>query len=319
MKRLRFILTVILVLLVPSAFKSYAAEMLADPQEPSFGVKKVAAAGAAHTEDPCAFPASPVAHPEALTRFIAFGDSGTGSAEQYQLSHQMEAARQITEFHTALMLGDNLYPRGNTSQAESRFEQPYADLLKAKVKFYPVLGNHDLRTFDGRGEINYFKMPGRWYSVEQEPAEFFMLDSNRTQLTEKQLTWLASALSSSAVRWKVVATHHPIYSSGKHGTAWWLKVRLEPLLIKHKVNLVLSGHDHDYERFKPQRGIYYFVSGGGGGNVTPIRTLGKFTESAVSAPHFLLFELGQSQSWFQAINICGRVFDSGVLTMQPKA
>lgn len=270
----------------------------------------------AHSDVSCSFPV-PVKHPTAQVRFIAFGDSGTGSETQYRLATQMEEARKITGFRTALMLGDNLYPRGDTGAVvNSRFEKPYAELLKAGVKFHPVLGNHDVKKNGGRDEMAYFKMPGYWYSVREGPTEFFMLDSNRRHMSAKQSDWLDTALSASAARWKIVATHHPIYSSGEHWSKWWLKIFIEPLLVKHTVTIVLSGHEHNYQRIDPQRGIYYFVSGGGGGEGRAVKRLEKFSDRVVFTPHFLLFELGDNAGWFQAINVCGRVFDSGNLELR---
>jgi 3',5'-cyclic AMP phosphodiesterase CpdA len=275
-----------------------------------FGLVKIA-----NSEEACSKNPPPVKHPAASARFIAFGDSGSGSPEQYQLGRQMEHVREITGFDTALMLGDNLYQRGDIRVAKSRFEQPYADLLKAGVKFYPALGNHDLHTHDGLDEIAYFKMPGRWYSVQKGPLEFFMLDSARPHVTEGQMSWLYKALSSSTARWKIVAMHLPIYSSAHDGwnsLNWWLNIFLEPLLVKYRVSVVLSGHDHFYERIKPQKGIYYFISGGGGGELRAVKPK-EFSDRAVSTYHFLLFEWGEDNGWFQAVNICGQVFDSGIL------
>ncbi|HEY6365527.1 MAG TPA: metallophosphoesterase [Candidatus Binatia bacterium] len=271
-----------------------------------------------YSRETCPSISPPLKHPAAITRFISFGDGGSGSPAQYQLGRQMENARKITGFDTVLMLGDNLYPRGDPRVAKPHFEQPYADLLKAGVKFYPVLGNHDLQTNDGRDQIAYFKMPGRWYSVQKGPLEFFMVDSARPQVTKQQMTWLDTALSSSTARWKIVAMHLPIYSSAHdslNDLNWWLKIFLEPLLVKHRVSVVLSAHDHFYERIKPQRGIYYFVSGGGGAEVREVKQK-EFSARAASTHHFLLFEWGENKGWFQAVNICGHVFDSGILEPQ---
>jgi 3',5'-cyclic AMP phosphodiesterase CpdA len=271
-----------------------------------------------YSQEACTSVSSPLKHPAATTRFIAFGDGGSGSPEQYQLGRQMEHARKITGFDTALMLGDNLYQRGDIRVAKSNFEQPYADLLKAGVKFYPALGNHDLHTNDGLDEIAYFKMPGHWYSVQKGPLEFFLVDSARPHVNEQQMTWLYTALSSSTARWKILAMHLPIYSSA-HDTwnslNWWLNIFLEPLLVKYRVSVVLSGHDHYYERIKPQRGIYYFISGGGGAEVRPVKPK-EFSNCAFSTYHFLLFEWGENKVWFQAIDLRGQVFDSGILEPQ---
>lgn len=273
----------------------------------------VALVETAHGKAPCDYPAVPTRHAAGTTRFLVFGDSGTGAPGQYRLASQMEATRKTVGFNKALMLGDNLYPKGALTEVEPRFERPYAELLKSRVRFYPVLGNHDVQADEGRGQMAYFRMPGRWYSFLDGPTQFFMLESNRTHVNYEQLNWLNRTLSSSSAPWKVVATHHPIYSSGKHGSVWWMKIFVEPLLVKYKVDIVLSGHDHHYERIKPQRGVAYFISGGGGDDMRPIKSLKPYSEVALAVPHFLVFELGYRTGWFQAVNICGRVIDNGAL------
>ena len=78
----------------------------------------------------------------------------------------------------------------------------------------------------------------------------------------KQLQWIDNELKNARDDWKIVYFHHPLYSSGgRHGSEVDLRVTLEPLFVKYGVNVVYSGHDHIYERIKPQKGIYYFVVG----------------------------------------------------------
>src|SRR5262245_60508039 len=97
-------------------------------------------------------------------RFITFGDMGTGDRNQYALANQMAAWQAEYHFDIALMLGDNIYPDGNPAHIPTKFEKPYAELLQRGVKFYAVLGNHDVQT--GRqAQIHYpnFNMGGRNY------------------------------------------------------------------------------------------------------------------------------------------------------------
>jgi hypothetical protein len=108
--------------------------------------------------------------------------------------------------------------------------------------------------------------------------------------------------------------HHPIYSSGKkHGSALGLRKQLEPLFTRYGVNLALSGHDHIYERTKPQQGIQYFVTGAGGkcrrGDInlkSDFRAL-TFDEDN----HYMVFEIEDKQIGFKAISETGTVIDSG--------
>ena len=115
--------------------------------------------------------------------------------------------------------------------------------------------------------MNYrhFNMGGRaYYSFTKGDGlvEFFALDS--TYFTLPQQRWLEEALQASQAKWKIVFFHHPLYSSAdRHGSKLELRSDLEPILVRHGVDAVFSGHDHVYERVKPQQGVQYFVSGVG--------------------------------------------------------
>ena len=108
------------------------------------------------------------------------------------------------------------------------------------------------------------RTPGRYYTSSHGPVDFFYLDSNEPDLfSQEQLDWFDSALAASRKRWKIVCVHHPPYSSGRYGSTPGEAEKLSPLLARHAVDLVLSGHDHHYERTRPIDGTTYVVSGGG--------------------------------------------------------
>ena len=101
----------------------------------------------------------------------------------------------------------------------------------------------------------------RFYTFTKGNARFFVLDSN--YMDQAQLKWLEDGLSKANDRWKIAYFHHPLYSSGeKHGSEVDLRTQVEPLFIKYGVDVVFAGHEHFYERIKPQNGIYYFIEGG---------------------------------------------------------
>ena len=79
-----------------------------------------------------------------------------------------------------------------------------------------------------------------------------------------QKKWLAARLAEAKDRWRLVAIHEPLYTSGKHGPAMTTRGRIESVLVAGKVHVFLAGHDHDYERMKPIYGITHIVTGGGG-------------------------------------------------------
>jgi hypothetical protein len=218
------------------------------------------------------------------------------------------------KFDTAVLVGDNLYGSERPQDFEKKFERPYKPLLDAGVKFYASLGNHDSR------EQRYYKlfnMEGKlYYSFSPKPdVRLFALES--TYPVPEQIEWLEKELSSSGSRWKIVFFHHPLYSSGdRHGSDTRLRAVLEPLFLKYNVSLVLTGHDHFYERVTPQKGIAYFVVGSGGklrrGNID--RDSGLTARGFDTDLAFLACEITGDQLYFNAISRTGQTVDSGVWT-----
>lgn len=264
---------------------------------------------------------------EPLT-FAVIGDTGTGLEPAFEVARQMKDYSDKSKFDFVLMLGDNVYPDGAPARLKKCFEEPYKDLLNDGVKFYAVLGNHDVRE-GAEAQINYdkFNMGGRhYYSFKKGEGlidkitgdalvEFFALDSNA--MSGEQLSWLEVALKSSKARWKVVFMHHPIYSSAsKHGADIPLRKLLEPLFIRYKVDMVLAGHEHVYERLKPQNGVRYFTEGASGqlrkGNIN--RKSATFEAGNDATHSFLVVQAEQSQMKVQAISSNGMVLDETIIT-----
>lgn len=248
-------------------------------------------------------------------RFAVIGDTGTGSKKQYQLGEVMAQSRAQFPFEFVLMLGDNMYGGEGPIDFTKKFADVYKPLLDAKVKFYATLGNHDLAL-----QANYekFNMNGKeYYRFKKNNVAFYSLNSN--YMDAKQIKWLETELAADTSEWKICFFHHPPYSSAKkHGSDKQLREVVEPIFLKYGVNLVLTGHDHVYERIKPQRGIYYFVSGAGGklrsGDIDRRSAL---TDKAFDKDmHFMLFEVDGDQLYFQAISRTGETIDSGVIARQ---
>ena len=249
-------------------------------------------------------------------KYMAMGDTGTGDAAQYAVAKQMEAWHAKFPFDMAIMLGDNMYGSQGPSDFMAKFEQPYRALLDAGVKFYAALGNHDNQT-----NVKYkpFNMGGeRYYTYNRKNVRFFVLDSD--YIDPKQLQWIEEQLKDSKSDWKICYFHHPLYSDGgRHGSEVDLRVVLEPLFIKYGVNVVYAGHDHIYERLKPQKGIYYFVSGSAG----QLRQ-GDLHRSAMTAAgfdqdqSFMLNEIDGDDLYFQVISRAGKTVDSGSIHRQAK-
>ena len=250
-------------------------------------------------------------------KFAAFGDMGTGDKPQYDIGALMNQARESFKFDFVIMLGDNLYGSQKPNDFVTKFETPYKPLLDAGVKFYAALGNHDQQT-------NRFYKPWnmngeRYYTYTKKNVRFFVLDSD--YLDRKQLDWVENELKTSTEPWKVAYFHHPLYSSGgRHGSETDLRVVLEPLFMKYQVNAVFSGHDHVYERVKPQHDIYYFVAGSGGqlrqGDLrkTDLTAAGYDQEQS-----FMLVEIDSDAMSIEAISRSGKTVDSATLARLKRA
>jgi len=279
------------------------------------------AARASGMQQPAGTPAPVQATPPGekdSTRFAIIGDTGTGTSSQYQIGERMTVARQTFPFEFVIMLGDNIYGSERPQDFVTKFEKPYKALLDAKVPFYAALGNHDDPT---QRYYKPFNMNGeRFYTFTKGNARFFALDSN--YMDQPQLKWLDEQLSRAAERWKVAYFHHPLYSSGeKHGSEVDLRTQVEPLFIKYGVDVVFAGHEHFYERIKPQNGIYYFIEGGSAklrkGDIRkgPLTAAGFDTDFT-----FILAELGKDAMQFQVLSRNGKPIDSGSLPLaeEPK-
>ena len=252
--------------------------------------------------------------PESL-KFAVVGDAGDGDRPQYEVGQQMAVAMTTFPFEFVIALGDNMYGRQNPEDFLTKFQKPYQQLLEGGVRFYAALGNHDKqenRFYPG------FNMGGeRFYTFVRQSVRFVVLDTN--VLDPKQLAWTEDTLSSSQEAWKIVYFHHPLYSSGgRHGSNVELRVALEPLLVKHGVNVVFASHDHIYERTKPQKGITHFVEGSSGrfrkGDLEPSAiTAAGFDQDRT----FMLVEIAGDQMSFRTISRTGTTVDSGVINRRP--
>jgi predicted phosphodiesterase len=274
---------------------------------------EVVSAQAARAQAPAPAPVVPLPNKAGSFKFGVLGDFGTGSREQYEMADQMAKLYSTFKYETVVLVGDTLYGGERPQDFKRKFEIPYKPLLDAGVKFYASLGNHDAR------EQRYYKlfnMDGKLYYTFSPTADvrFFMLES--TYPEPEQIKWLENELKSSGSKWKIAVFHHPLYSSGdRHGSDLRLRQVLEPLFLQYNVSVVLTGHDHFYERIKPQKGIVYFVVGSGGqlraGNIdssTGLTARGFDTDLA-----FMVAEIDGDTMNFSVISRRGATVDSGVI------
>jgi hypothetical protein len=261
-------------------------------------------------------PADVVSMPNApdSLKFAVLGDFGTGERSQYEMGEQMARTHEVFPFELVVLVGDNLYGSERPQDFERKFERPYQALLSRGVKFYASLGNHDSRE---QRFYEHFNMDGELYYTFKAPRQdvrFFALES--TYMDPDQVAWIQKELQGAGEDWKIAFFHHPLYSSGeRHGSDLRLREVLEPLFVNFNVSVVFTGHDHFYERIKPQQGIPYFVAGSGG-KLRPGNIAADTTISARGYDRDLTFvvaEVAGDELTFQAITRLGVVVDSGII------
>jgi hypothetical protein len=288
-------------LVVAALAAAGCAKILGDPSGSLEPLTDVAAPG----QDAVKLPLK-----EGSVRFAVVGDSGTATRAQIEVGRQMAAWQERVGFKFVLMPGDNIYGSDTPAEMKRKFEEPYAALLAKDVKFYAALGNHDN---PNQRFYKLYNMGGEHYYTFRPKmgVRIFALDSN--YIDQKQLAWMEKEFAASGSEWKIVFFHHPLYSSGlNHGPAISTREILEPIFVKHAVSVVITGHEHFYERIKPQKGILHFISGGGGklrpGDIKkdPQTDAGFDTDL-----HFLMMEIDGDDLWYQAVSRTGKTVDSG--------
>lgn len=256
-------------------------------------------------------------HPKSL-KLAVIGDSGTGGSAQLRVAQAMAFYQTQFEFKAVLMAGDNMYGSQDPDDYVKKFERPYKILLDRGVKFYAALGNHDQ---PDQRFYEPFNMNGERYHSPKlaDDVRLFVLDS--TYLDPDQVSWLTKELEGSDSPWKIALFHHPLYSAAKrHGSDLEIRQTLEPLFVANNVDVVFAGHDHVYERTKPQRGITHFVVG----NAAKLRKgdLRRDSSTALgfdSGYSFMLVEILSDQMHFQVISDQYRTVDSGLIRERSSA
>ena len=244
-------------------------------------------------------------------KFAVLGDNGSGDSGQYGLATQIAAVHQLFAFGFVVMVGDNFYGKQTPADLAKKFDVPYRPLLDSGVTFHAAIGNHD-EAFT----VNYppLNMSGRrYYTYVRQQVRFFVLDTNI--MDAPQLRWFESVLQQSQEPWKVAYFHHPLYGNAKrHGSTVDIRVLLEPLLVKYGVAVVFTGHDHVYERLKPQKGVHYFVTGSGGqlrkGDLVPSETTAAGFDQDQA---FMIVEVDGDTLFFQTISRTGATVDAGTI------
>lgn len=253
---------------------------------------------------------SPSSAPEVF-RFAAVGDTGDGSPNAASVASAIAAEHSRRPLNLVLLLGDLIYPDGDPAEFEQKYKKIYQPVIDEGVETRATLGNHDIQTDSGQ-MIRVFEMPARYYAFEGGPASFFAIDSSRGVVDAIQRKWLEEELSKSNKTWKIGFTHVSPHVSGDHGPNLSLQRSLDGLLQHYGVRLLLSGHNHLYERTKEVRGTVHIVSGGG---CCPRKSgTSGITAYAASTLHFVVITIAGEEMTIEAIDSEGKVFDRATLT-----
>jgi tartrate-resistant acid phosphatase type 5 len=254
-------------------------------------------------------------------RIVGMGDFGSGSEEQRHVAEAIVRMGGAARFDFGLTFGDNFYPSGMTGTDDPRWRDWWESLYgPLGITFYPSLGNHEWYSDDGAAaEIAYhsasWRFPSPYYSFTAGPVQFFAIDT--TEISEAEVIWLDKQIGASSAHWKVVYGHHPIFApekNEKNGAYMkYTQARLWPIL-RGRVDAYLCGHQHAMAHMKPQDGVHFFMSGGGG---APLSKVAKKSEGALFAEStfgFLTLEADAAKMSISIFDTDGKPFDSEVIT-----
>jgi calcineurin-like phosphoesterase family protein len=191
-------------------------------------------------------------------------------------------------FNTVFTTGDNAYESGTATEFSNCYDPSWG---RYKARTRPSVGNHEYNTANASGYFGYFGAaagdPNKgYYSYEIGAWHVISLNSMCEQVggcgpTAPMLTWLKNDLAANRKTCTLAYFHHPLFSSGSHGDQTFMRPAWDALYAAN-ADVVINGHDHDYERFAPQtptgvadsaRGIREFVVGTGGRELRPFGTI----------------------------------------------
>jgi tartrate-resistant acid phosphatase type 5 len=252
-------------------------------------------------------------------RVLAFGDFGTGQEPQKNLATMLASYGAKSPFDFGITVGDNFYSVGMPSPSDQRWQTWWEDMYRSLgITFYPTLGNHDWGHPDSpaaeilySGKTSTWQMPAAYYTFTAGPVQFFAIDTQVIAGSEKQLAWLDRELARSQARFKVVYGHHVIYSGGAYQESESLKARLLPLL-RNRADVYICGHDHNLQALRPEDGVHFYVSGGGGAGLYELRQY----ERSIFASRtngFTVLEADQSKLTVKLVDVNGQtVFENTI-------
>jgi hypothetical protein len=242
-------------------------------------------------------------------RFLAYGDTRSDSRIHASLARRFAAEDPAFIMHT----GDLVAKGKDYALWSKEFFNPMAGVI-GRIPFFSVIGNHEE---DGTNYLAYFHLPGKelWYSFDAGPVHVLALDYHFEKSSSEQFRYASNDLLNARAPWKVVVVHYPVFNVGGHATGWGHTNYL-PLFHQAKVDLVLAGHSHLYERFRPlaPRGdtnewpVTCITTGGGGANLHP-----SYDHPALfsreTTNHFMVFDVTRDTLKARTIRENGTLID----------
>lgn len=236
-------------------------------------------------------------------RFVHWGDTQSNPDVSGQIAEQVLKADVRMTIHS----GDFAKTGRDVRQWQREFFEPCASMMREVVLFGAV-GNHELTGSPDLPDgyqlyCDLLCLPGneRYYSFDYGMVHFVVLDSNgHHRLGDAQYLWAEQDLLNADAPWKVVVFHHPIYTSGAHASKLDMRATYAPLLARADVDLIVSGHDHNYQLTRPilhldepaQKHPYVqLVSGGAGGGLYSVRNDRPWSYRGSAIHHWVLVEV----------------------------
>lgn len=240
---------------------------------------------------------------------VVIGDFGVGGEHEVELGEAVRAYVRDKGAGMLVTVGDNDYSEGESFSSD--WSSAFGWARAEGVSVAGALGNHDLLVESGRYEFDELEMPKAYYRRSFGSVDLFVLDSNRPE-DAAQRSWLERALNDSSARWKIGVFHHPAWSCGPHGSRSAMRPLVE-LMRKHGARLVLTGHDHDYQRFEAA-GLTQVVAGWGGAKLYKLKECSADTPAPVASRDdvfgFLVLRVGLRRLEGEAITLDGEVVDT---------
>ncbi|MBI5374518.1 MAG: purple acid phosphatase [Candidatus Schekmanbacteria bacterium] len=270
--------------------------------------------------------------------FAVIGDSGDRTSGQKDVIREIKSANPDFILHT----GDIAYPSGSNDDFRDNYFAPFSTLLR-NTCIWTSPGNHEYKSNDGSPYFKFFYLPRNnpaksesYYSFDNSDSHFVSIDTTLFEedaaFRKKIIKWLKEDLASTDKMWKFVFFHYPPYNCGYHSASDLVKDRLVPIFEKYNVDIVFSGHDHDYQRTYPlindnkknagdnpdyvdPAGPIYIITGGGGSDrIDDVGNDCSFLAYGKGAYHFVKVTISGNFLTLKAVGANGNAFDTMTIT-----